>query len=187
MMSALIFCLRHFLPLSAISQHKLQMIKNEPFRIVVNDQHEFALQPEDAKNLDMIPDGEGKFHLLHNGCSYHAELVEADYATRHFVLKINGTSYTLKIADHYERLAQQLGLNAGSGLKVNVVKAPMPGLVLDVLVEPGQTVQKGNLLIILEAMKMENAIKATSDGYVKAVKTEKGAAVEKGQLLLEME
>lgn len=159
----------------------------EPFRIAVNGQHEFEIMPGDAKTLDLIPDGEGHFHLLHNGHSYHAELVEADYAARHFVLKINGTRYTLKIADHYERLAQQLGLSVGGSQKMNTVKAPMPGLVLNVMVEPGQTVQKGDPLLILEAMKMENVIKAAGDGQVKAVKVQQGAAVDKGQLLLEME
>lgn len=63
----------------------------------------------------------------------------------------------------------------------------MPGLVLQILVEPGQLVQKGDALLLLEAMKMENVIKAASNGQVKTVAVQKGAAVDKGQLLLEME
>ncbi|MBK7938580.1 MAG: hypothetical protein IPJ82_16520 [Lewinellaceae bacterium] len=55
------------------------------------------------------------------------------------------------------------------------------------MVEKGQEVQKGDPLVILEAMKMENVIKATGEGRVKAVTVQKGAAVDKGQLLLEME
>jgi len=159
----------------------------EPFRITVNNQHEFEIQPEDAKGLDLIPNGNGQFHLLHNGQSYHAELVEADYAARRFVLKINGTRYALNIADHYQRLVQQLGLHVGGSQKMNAVKAPMPGLVLNIMVEAGQIVQKGDPLLILEAMKMENVIKAPGEGRVKAVKVEKGAAVDKGHLLVEMD
>jgi biotin carboxyl carrier protein len=63
----------------------------------------------------------------------------------------------------------------------------MPGLVLNILVSPGQAVQKGDPLIILEAMKMENVIKAAGEGHIKAINVLKGAAVEKGQLLLELE
>jgi len=67
------------------------------------------------------------------------------------------------------------------------VKAPMPGLVLDILVEPGQSVQKGDNLLILEAMKMENIIKASGSGVVKNIPVHKKDAVEKNQLLIEME
>ena len=63
----------------------------------------------------------------------------------------------------------------------------MPGLVLNILVSPGQMVQKGDPLLILEAMKMENVLKAAGEGQVKAVKVQQGMAVDKGQLLLEME
>ncbi len=164
------------------------MEKKEPFNIVVNGgKHEFAVQPDEAKNLDIVPDGEGAFHILHQGRSFHAELLEANYAARQFVFKINGVKYTLHIADQYERLLQKLGLNAGSSQKHNTLKAPMPGLVLNVMVEPGQVVSKGDPLLILEAMKMENVIKAANDGTIKSVAVQKGAAVEKGHLLLEME
>ena len=62
----------------------------------------------------------------------------------------------------------------------------MPGLVLQILVEAGQTVQKGEPLLILEAMKMENVLKASGEGQVKSVNVQKGMAVDKGHLLLEM-
>ena len=159
----------------------------EPFRITANGQHEFDILPEEARNLDIIPDGDGKFHLLHEGRSFRAELVEADYAAHSYTFKINGNRYTLHISDHYERLVQELGLHAGGGEKMNTVKAPMPGLVLNIMATPGQDVQKGDPLLILEAMKMENVIKATGEGRVKVIHVQQGTAVEKGQLLVEME
>lgn len=161
---------------------------SEPFRLSVNGgQHEFQLQPADAERLDMLTEADGSFHVLLDGRSYHAELVEADYAARQYSFRIAGKTYKVNIADHYERLVQQLGLGTGSSQKQNTVKAPMPGLVINVLVAPGQAVQKGDPLLILEAMKMENVLKAAGDGTVKSVAVVKGAAVEKGQLLLEME
>jgi biotin carboxyl carrier protein len=91
------------------------------------------------------------------------------------------------VADYYERLVHQLGLSVGGVHKMNTVKAPMPGLVLNIVVEPGQTVEKGDPMIILEAMKMENVIKAAGEGRVKAIKVQKGMAVDKGQLLIELD
>jgi biotin carboxyl carrier protein len=63
----------------------------------------------------------------------------------------------------------------------------MPGLVISILVEEGQEVQKGDSLLILEAMKMENVIKAAGKGVVKSIKVQQKNAVEKNQILIEME
>lgn len=135
----------------------------------------------------MIPNDDQAFHLLHGGQAYHIELLEADYANRTYTLRIDGAKYQVDIADYYERLVQQLGLTVGGSHKVNIVKAPMPGLVISILTEPGQTVQKGDPLLILEAMKMENVIKAAGEGVVKTINAHKGQAVEKGHVLLEFE
>ena len=70
---------------------------------------------------------------------------------------------------------------AGAG---ETVAAPMPGTVLAVKVQQGQSVKKGDLLIILEAMKMENEIAAPRDGVVSQVITSKGAAVDTGAPLI---
>ena len=81
---------------------------------------------------------------------------------------------------HIRSLTGEGRQRAGAG----EVKAPMPGLVLRVLVEPGQRVEAGAGLAVLEAMKMENQIKAPAAGVVAAIRVEAGKAVEKGQVLL---
>jgi biotin carboxyl carrier protein len=68
--------------------------------------------------------------------------------------------------------------------KVNEIKAPMPGLVLDIIAEVGQEVNEGDNILILEAMKMENNIKSPTTGVIKEIKCEKGAAVEKNEVLI---
>lgn len=163
-------------------------MQHEPFKVSVsaNGQHQIELTPEAVQNLDLVPNGAGAFHLLLNGQSFQAELLEADYHARTYTWRVNGRVFKTHISDHYERLVEQLGLGAVSNQKQNTVKAPMPGLVLRVVAEPGQTVNKGDTLLILEAMKMENVIKAANDGVVEAIHVAQGAAVEKGQLLLEM-
>jgi biotin carboxyl carrier protein len=80
-------------------------------------------------------------------------------------------------------------LTAGNGQRKtsDVLKAPMPGLVLRVQVKPGDRVEPGAGLVALEAMKMENELKAQAAGVVKAVRVAPGEAVEKGQVLLEFD
>jgi len=79
-----------------------------------------------------------------------------------------------------------MGLQTLTGSKVENIKAPMPGLVLEVMVSAGQTVQKGDPVLILEAMKMENVLKAPGDGTVVSVEVSKGNAVEKNAVLIRM-
>ncbi|MBL7811956.1 MAG: acetyl-CoA carboxylase biotin carboxyl carrier protein subunit [Bacteroidetes bacterium] len=78
-----------------------------------------------------------------------------------------------------------MGLDQLTKPKAQTIKAPMPGLVLDVCTEPGMEVKKGDKVLVLEAMKMENIIKAQGDGIVGKVLVEKGQAVDKNQLLIE--
>jgi biotin carboxyl carrier protein len=163
------------------------MIKDEPFKLSVNGQTEFSMQPIDANELDVLTESDGTFHVLKDGISYHAELVEADYAERAFKFRIAGNIYSVRIADHYERLIKQLGFSVGGVQKMNNVKAPMPGLVVDILVKVGQEIKKGDSLVILEAMKMENVLKATGDAKVKSILISKGGAVTKGQIMIEFE
>jgi biotin carboxyl carrier protein len=159
----------------------------EPFNIQVNDRFQFEITPDQARALDIISNGENAFHALENGHSYQIQVIEANYGQRFFELDVNGHRFKVHITDYYERLIQQMGLNVVTTQKQNTIKAPMPGLVIGIAVTTGHAVQKGDTLIILEAMKMENVIKAAFDGVVKSIQVEKGTAVEKGQLLLEME
>lgn len=163
------------------------MVKKDPFQVSVDDQYQFEIEPDTAHQLDVVRDGEQTFHLLENGRAFHIKLLEADYANRSYTFQVNGIKHKVRISDYYERLVKKLGLTVGGTQKINSIKAPMPGLVLSVLVKPGQAVQKDDPLLILEAMKMENVIKADGEGLVKSVAVEKSQSVDKGQLLIEFE
>ena len=104
-----------------------------------------------------------------------------------FTLKINGQLLELNAKDHYDLLLEQMGMSAANTTKASKLKAPMPGKVLDVMVQPGQTVSKGEGLLILEAMKMENMLKAEQDGTIKSVNVSVGDAVEKNNVLIDYE
>ena len=102
-----------------------------------------------------------------------------------YKVNVNGTAYEVEIeemtgAPAAAPVAAAPAAPAGTGERV---AAPMPGNILSVNVAAGDTVKKGQVLMILEAMKMENEIMAPCDGKVTAVAVTKGAAVESGALL----
>ncbi|WP_201985348.1 biotin/lipoyl-containing protein [Hymenobacter rubidus] len=129
--------------------------------------------------------GAGRFHILHEGRSYNAELIEADYAAKTIALKINGQRVELQAKDRFDLLLDRLGMSNATATKVNELKAPMPGLIVDIRVQPGQTVHKGDPLLVLEAMKMENILKAPADGTVGSLKVSLRDNVQKGQVLVQ--
>ncbi len=147
----------------------------------------FDFSPEQIATIDQVSADGQMFHILQNGRSFRAEVVALDFARKTFTIKVNGNRYEVELADAYDQMVARLGLEAGAAQAAGDVKAPMPGLVLEVVVAEGQTIAEGDPLIILEAMKMENVIRASAEGTVRAVAVAKGEAVEKNQLLLEME
>ena len=158
----------------------------QPYQVTVNDQ-KLSVEAQAAAELDIIASSNGSFHILKNKKAYKVDIESVDYLKKTFVFKVNGSVYTSTISDKYDRLIDQLGMKIGVVQHSGDVKAPMPGLVVEVPVAVGQTVAKGDKVLILEAMKMENVIKAAGDGVIKAIHIAKGTAVEKGQLLIEIE
>lgn len=159
-------------------------------KITINQQQTFSLENSETINgqaheADVIAIDGHTWHIIRNNRSFKAELVQADYATKTFTLKINGQLFQADVKDKLDLLLESMGLNTAASSKVNDVKAPMPGLIFDIKVTEGQTVQKGDALLILEAMKMENVIKAAGEGVVKKIKVSKGDKVEKGQILIQ--
>lgn len=137
--------------------------------------------------IDKINTTPNEFHVLNGTKSFNAEVVEADYITKQFTIRVNGNKYKVTVRDKYDELLHDLGMDTVTKNKVNDLKAPMPGLVLDVLVSEGQQIKKGDSLIVLEAMKMENILKATSDATIKSVSVSKGARVEKNEILIKLQ
>lgn len=126
--------------------------------------------------------GDNLFSIIKDNRSYNVEVLEpVDGKTR---LKVNGNLYETETIDKFDELLKSLGMEKGGASKVNELKAPMPGLVLEVAVSAGDQVQKGDRMLVLEAMKMENVIKAPADATVASVEVEQGKTVEKNQVMV---
>jgi biotin carboxyl carrier protein len=138
-----------------------------------------------AVNADVVKLDKNKFHVIINNSSYNIELLAKDENAKNQIILVNGQKQSVEIKDKYDDLLKQLGMDKLMGNKANLLKAPMPGLVLKVLVTEGQAVKKGDGLLILEAMKMENIIKASSDGMVKKIHIEEKNIVDKNQKMIE--
>jgi len=138
-----------------------------------------------AMDWNCVPLGNGRFHILSNEKSYDAYVVNVNRDEKIVELLINNRKYTVKLRDRYDDLLEKLGMNDAASGKLGDLKSPMPGLVLKILVKEGDEVKKGDSLIVLEAMKMENMLKAQGNGLVKAIKVQQGNAVEKGALLIQ--
>jgi biotin carboxyl carrier protein len=134
---------------------------------------------------DLLKISDWQYHLLLEGKSYNVEIAKASAEEKTLTLKINAVKYHLQLKDKYDELLHSLGLDKLAAKKVNDIKAPMPGMVLNILVSEGDVVKKGDPMIVLEAMKMENILKSPADGTVKKIAAIKGTAVEKNQLLIQ--
>ncbi len=127
----------------------------------------------------------GVFHIVKGNQSYNAEVVSANKAEKSFAIKVNGVVYNLSVKDKFDELLEKMGIDPAAGSKVSELKAPMPGLVLNIVEKAGSEIKKGDPLLVLEAMKMENVIKSPVDGTIKKVRVETGNAVEKNEVLIE--
>jgi len=99
----------------------------------------------------------------------------------------NGKKLNFKIIEPLDELLKSMGLESAFVSKISDLKAPMPGLVIDVLMKEGDDIKKGDKLVVLEAMKMENILKSPVDGKIKSISILKGQAVDKNQLLISFE
>lgn len=155
------------------------------YKLTVNET--FVLDKLEGLPSDLVKKKDGSFHIIEGLKSYTAHLQAADFAAKEFEIQVNGTVYAVRIEDEQDLLVKALGFNTALQQKALDIKAPMPGLVLEVAVEVGQEIAEGDTLLILEAMKMENVIKSNAPCVVKSIEVEHGEAVEKGQLLITFE
>lgn len=160
-------------------------MKNSSFIISSGDQT-FECSQEELDKADIIEKDGNILHLLHENQSYQAKILSIKPTEKLVQLELNGVVYELHIKDELGQLIDQMGLTVDDSNAVHDIHAPMPGLVLDILVQEGDLVEKGTPLFILEAMKMENVIKSSGPSEVNSISMAKGDTVDKGQLLIEM-
>jgi biotin carboxyl carrier protein len=156
---------------------------------VNGDKYEIDIDQEDRITVDsktyetdvQFLSDSGVLSLLLNNHSVEAIVEQREGS---WEVLIHGELYTVLVQD--ER-AFRLAKERGSSFEVSgdaIIKSPMPGLIIDILVDVGQSVKKGEQIVVLESMKMENELRSPRDGVVSHIYVTPGAGVEKGQALV---
>ena len=156
------------------------------YKVKVDDT-ELLIEKREVTKLNVARIDNSNLHLLYKNKAFDISLLQADYEKKTMVVEVNRNSYTLKINDSYDQMIDKMGLLINNSQKVKDMKAPMPGLIIDIMVEEGQEITEGTPLLILSAMKMENILLAKSDGVIKSINVKKEDTVDKGQVIIEIE
>ncbi len=156
-------------------------IESKDYSIEVLDERHIIFDGKPMKVDFQSVSGQPVYSLLVNGKSYEAYVDIADDGLR---VLMRGLLYNVTVEDEREK---RLRAAAGGGVVESGefhLKAPMPGLVVAVPVNEGQKVEKGQVLLVLESMKMQNELKAPREGMVGRVRVKPGESVEQKQTLL---
>ena len=160
---------------------------SEVFKVNVNNTFQFDFDNESISQLDSVSVEKNQFHILNQNKPFQVEIVAADFNHKSYTIKVNNNTYTVAISNQLDQLISAMGFNISATKKVNAIKAPMPGLILEIFVSVGQSVNENDNLLILGAMKMENSFLSPREGVIKSIAVQTGDAVVKGQLLIEFE
>lgn len=136
-------------------------------------------KPIDFDAIDLCHDGLKS--LLVSGKSFDAELAELPEGLSVY---LRGHRIICRVEEERKARLARLAGEREEEKGQKTLQAQMPGLVVKVLISPGDEVKRGQGLVVLEAMKMQNELKAPLQGTVKEIKVREGEAVEKGQVLM---
>jgi len=159
-------------------------IEGQEFEIEVIDERHIKVGGRPLEVDFVSVSGQPVFSLIVDGHSYESFVYPGD---EDWQVLLRGRLYQVKVEDEREK---RLRAAAGGGVAESGefhLKAPMPGLVVAVPVIEGQDVEKGQVLVILESMKMQNELKAPRAGKIGRVRVKAGESVEQKQTLLSVQ
>jgi biotin carboxyl carrier protein len=156
-------------------------ISDKDYLIEILDGEHVSLDGE-IYRIDFEPvSNQPVFSLLINGQSYEAHVYQSDEGLQ---VLLHGTFYLAKVEDERERRLRAAAGGRADDTGEYLLKSPMPGLVVSIPVKEGQPVEKGQVLVVLESMKMQNELKSPRDGTVSRIRVDVGETVEQKQTIL---
>lgn len=157
---------------------------NKEFDFILKENGEIIYDSKELKSkIEIMEDG--FCFITVNEISYPVEVIS--HHQNEYELLVNGNSYNFSIETPFSLKRKKLLVSQTSESTTIRLKAPMPGKILDVMVKTGDSVKAGDTLLILEAMKMQNAILASTKGIIKKVLVKEGDTTSKSDLLIELE
>jgi acetyl/propionyl-CoA carboxylase alpha subunit len=168
-----------------LNSRKMSNIR-KAYSVKAND-FVFSLDDTDIAAVDLVQKSPNAFNLIKDHRSVNVLLLDTDPSGKKMNIEVDGESFVVEIKDELDLMLDKMGFGAASVKQIKEIKAPMPGLVLEINVTDGQEVAEGQKILILEAMKMENIILIHTNAKIKKIIVSAGQAVEKGQVLVELE
>ncbi len=138
-------------------------------------------------NIDVSKKDNKTFHIISNNKSYNINIISENKEEKTISIKINNNTHIIEVSSELDKVLKTLGIQNQKTKKNTDLKAPMPGLVTEILVNIGDNIKEGDNILVLEAMKMENNLKAEQNAIIKDIIIEKGSSVEKNQILVTFE
>ena len=158
---------------------------NQSYKVKANE-FVFSIDKKEAAVADIIQKSPTEFNVIKDHRSINATLLDSDVTGKKLTINVDGEKYNVEIKDALDQMLDVMGFGIATTKLIKEVKAPMPGMVLEIVVSDGQDVNEGEKILILGAMKMENSILVHADAKIKRVAVAVGQAVEKGQVLVEL-
>jgi acetyl/propionyl-CoA carboxylase alpha subunit len=162
------------------------MADTKSYQALVNG-FNFNFTKSGLDSFDLVQRSPAEFHLIKDHRSINSKLVETDITGKKLKFEVEGEIFNIEIKDELDQLLEMMELGTASNKQVKEIRAPMPGLVLEIAITNGQEVNEGDKILILQAMKMENIIVIQTRARISKVLVTAGQAVEKGQVLVELE
>jgi biotin carboxyl carrier protein len=157
----------------------------QEWKLVVDDNN-IILTETEISSLQLLQTDSNAFHVIDDTEGFNIKIQTDERVSNKLFIDYGNTTYEVDVLDALQQQIAAMGLDKKEDTSVQFIKAPMPGLVLDIFVKEGDRLNKGDKLLVLEAMKMENVINVPADTVIKKVLVQKGTAVEKGVLLVEL-
>jgi biotin carboxyl carrier protein len=140
---------------------------------------------DDIYEIDFLKVGKRKYSVIYRGKSYNIDVIEST-DPKHYTVHTSYNSYNIEVLDAEAKYLHSRE-DAGSGHAGNIIRSPMPGKVVKILVNKGDSVEAGQTVIIVSAMKMESEFKAAAKGIVADIKVKEGDTVDGNQVLIIVE
>ena len=136
-------------------------------------------------DVDFHKIDDSTFHFIYKNRPFKVRVLTYDSDLKRLDIKVNQHHYSVLLQDEGDMLLQKIGISRVLNNHADILRAPMPGLILDIRVVEGQQVLTGEPLIVLKAMKMENILKSPHDGVIKRIEVEKNQKIEKDSVLIQ--
>ena len=157
-------------------------------KYTVNKQHIVPIVPASQNSSTNTPDftpiDTHTFITVWKHKVYRIHILSSDFKENRIRVQVNQRVYDVPANHLYEDILQKIGIEIGKNKTVPELLAPMPGKVVEIFVKEGEFIQKGQRILSLEAMKMENILTATEDAYIESICINTFDTIEKGQLLV---